>query len=98
MKEPGTAMDNPESHNIHFWLFELFMLGLLYTTHELMGAVKGTFQSSPGLIKFTMKVTCWGQHWRCTMSALCATSQNQELSKALFISILSMVIQLANYS
>lgn len=58
MKEPGTAMDNPECHNIHFRLFGFFMLGLLYSTHELVGTVKGTFQSSLGLIKFTMKATC----------------------------------------
>lgn len=61
MKEPSTAMHNPERHNIHFWLFGFFMLGLLYSTHELVEAVKDTFQSSPGLIKFTMKAASEGQ-------------------------------------
>ena len=58
MNKPGTAMHNPEHRNIHLWLFGFFMLCLLYSTHDLVGAVKGTFQSSPGLIKFTMKAAC----------------------------------------
>lgn len=56
VKDTGSSMHNAELHNHHFCLFGFFILGLLYSTHELVETVKGTFQSSLGLIKFPMNV------------------------------------------
>lgn len=96
VKDTGSSMHNAELHNHHFCLFGFFNIGSTLFHSWVGGNSKGHISEQPGADKVphergSLRVAL-------IVSALNAPLQNQELTKARFISILSMVIQLSNYS